>query len=250
MELLDFQPGGYRFIKVEGVFQFSSGVAAAPGFALERVRFARPVPLAEGFAAVERYLTAIGRPTTAFAACELRSSAPFTEQGFVDFNRVYVKTLERWGLYSDGVNPVARTNVCPAYDKPEVPSLHAFSYTVESDSPHPTFVLAGNAECAQGPGEYRDSIVRRGETSIDAMRDKLRFVRAEQEERLRVLGLQWSHVLSTQVYTLHEVGPLLREEIFTYGAGTGAVTWHLASPPVVDCEYEMDARTVLREILL
>src|SRR6185295_18124151 len=97
---------------------------------IERARFAKPLPLADGFAAVEAHLAALGRPTTAFAACELRSPAPFTEQGFIDFNREYVKTLARWGLYKDEVNPVARTNVCPHFNKPAAPSLYAFSYAV------------------------------------------------------------------------------------------------------------------------
>ncbi len=41
---------------------------------------------------LEAHLKALGRPTTAFAACELRSPAPFTEQGFYEFNRQYVGT--------------------------------------------------------------------------------------------------------------------------------------------------------------
>src|SRR5690606_3285552 len=110
------EPGGYRYIK--GVFQYSSGVAAQPGFEIERARLLKPLPLVEGFALVEKHLAALGRPTTAFCACELRSAAPFTEQEFVAFNREYVKTLERWGIYKDEQNPVARTNVCPEYDKP------------------------------------------------------------------------------------------------------------------------------------
>ena len=40
--------GGLRF--VPGVYRYSAGVAAEPGFALERVRFAEPVPLVRGFA--------------------------------------------------------------------------------------------------------------------------------------------------------------------------------------------------------
>src|SRR5215213_8947840 len=107
-----FEAGWYRYIKV--VFQYSGGVAAEPGYEIERARFATPLRLADGYAAVEAHLIALGRPSTAFAACELRSPEPFTDQGFIDFNRVYVKTLERWGLYTDGeqpVNPVARTNV-------------------------------------------------------------------------------------------------------------------------------------------
>ena len=82
-DVIVFKPGGYRYIK-EG-FQFSSGVAAEPGFIIERARLARPLPLAAGFAAVEAHLAALGRATTAFAACELRPAAPFTEQGFQHF---------------------------------------------------------------------------------------------------------------------------------------------------------------------
>ena len=44
-----FAAGGYRYIPA--VFQYSGGVAAEPGFAIERVRFRTPVPLAQGFAA-------------------------------------------------------------------------------------------------------------------------------------------------------------------------------------------------------
>src|SRR5918997_6594089 len=139
-----FEPGGYRYIKA--VFQYSGGVAAQPGFEVERARFSRPLPLRDAYAAVEACLKAIGRPTTAFAACELRSPEPFTEQGFYDFNKVYVQTLERWGIYKDGVNPVARTNVCPEYDKPREPSLYAFSYTVPSAKTRGSFIVAGGGE--------------------------------------------------------------------------------------------------------
>ena len=45
-----FAPGGYRYMP--GVFQYSGGVVAEPGFRLERVRFARPVPLEIGRAHV------------------------------------------------------------------------------------------------------------------------------------------------------------------------------------------------------
>jgi hypothetical protein len=49
-----FPAGGYRFISHQ--FQYSGGVAAEPGFRVERARFARPLPLAEGF---ETYLTRV-----------------------------------------------------------------------------------------------------------------------------------------------------------------------------------------------
>src|SRR5215469_16365845 len=90
-----FPAGGYRFISHQ--FQYSGGVAAEPGFRIERARFARPLPLAEGFDAIEAYLAGIGRSPTAFCACELRSPAQFTDAGFVAFNRHYVERLAAWG---------------------------------------------------------------------------------------------------------------------------------------------------------
>jgi hypothetical protein len=116
-----FSPGGYRFIP--GPFQYSGGVIAEPGFRIERARLARPLPLEDGFAAIEAYLARLGRQPTAFCACELRSPAQFTEAGFVAFNRHYVQRLERWGIFRDEVNPVARSNVCPEIDPPAAPAV-------------------------------------------------------------------------------------------------------------------------------
>ena len=66
-----FPAGGYRFISHQ--FQYSGGVAAEPGFRVERTRFARYLPLADGFDAIEAYLAGIGRSPTAFCPA---SSAP------------------------------------------------------------------------------------------------------------------------------------------------------------------------------
>ena len=107
----DFPAGNYRFIPA--VFQYSGGVAANPGYEIERVRFDKWVPLAEGFAQIAKYIQAAGRPLTSFCACELRSPAAFTDEGFRNFNLHYVKTLAEWGVYDGKTNPVARSNVCP-----------------------------------------------------------------------------------------------------------------------------------------
>src|ERR1700726_5092938 len=120
--------GGYRFMP--GVSQYSCGVAALPGFTIERVRFSSVVPLRQGFEKIAAYIAAAGRPLTAFCACELRSPAPFSEDGFRAFNEVYVTTLGRWGLFDGHVNPVARSNVCPEIDPPPEPSFHAFAFTL------------------------------------------------------------------------------------------------------------------------
>ncbi len=247
-KVIVFAPGGYRYISA--VFQYSAGVAAEPGFEIERARLARPLPLAEGFAAVEAHLKAIGRPGTSFCACELRSPAPFTEQGFIDFNRHYVQTLERWGIYKDEVNPVARTNVCPEYDKPAVPSLYAFSYTVPARSRRGSFIVAGGGEAKEGAGSYRDRVVRLGDTSLEGMREKIRFVLGEMAARLTALGFGWQNAISTQAYTVHDIGALVGEEIVKQGAAPGGLCWHFSRPPVVNLEYEMDVRGAARELVI
>ena len=241
-----FAAGGYRYIP--GVFQYSAGVAAEPGFAIERVRFAQPIPLAEGFAAVEARMAGIGRPMTAFCSCELRSPEPFSEQGFVDFNRLYVGTLERWGIYENERNPVARTNVCPERHKPAVPSMYAFSYTVPAPDARPSFIVAGSGETQEGKGEYRNTIVRYRDTSPDAMREKTRYVLDVMESRLAALGFGWADAGSTQVYTVHDIGWLVDEEFAQRGAAQNGVTWHWTRPPVVDIEFEMDVRGAWREV--
>ena len=244
-ETAAFEPGGYRYVR--GPFQYSAGVAAEPGFAIERVRFRSPVPLEAGFAAIEAHLKAIGRPTTAFCACELRSPAPFTEDGFVAFNRIYVGTLERWGIFEGEENPVARANVCPEIAPPPEPSFHAFSYTVEAADAAPSFVIAGGAEAPEGMANYRDHIVRLGDVSAEAMTEKARFVLGAMEDRMAALGFSWADATATQVYTVHDLHPFLASEIVGRGAVPGGLTWHYARPPVEGLDYEMDVRNVTLE---
>lgn len=244
-----FGEGNYRFIKA--VFQYSGGVAAEPGFEIVRARLASAEPLERGFAAVEAHLKAVGRPLTAFCACELRSPAPFTEQGFLEFNRLYVGTLERWGIYRDGVNPVARTNVCPAFEPPTAPSLYAFSYTVPASAgARGSFIVAGGGEAPEGKPNYRDYIVRRGDASLEGLREKVRYVVAEMERRLAALGFGWKDAVSAQAYTVRDIGPLVEAEIVRRGATRGGLEWHFARPPIVDLDYEMDVRGAAREIVV
>ena len=241
-----FGPGGYRYVR--GRFQYSGGVAAEPGFAIERARFHRPVPLEEGFRRIEAYFDAIDRPATAFCACELRSPGQFSEQGFVAFNRAYVQTLERWGIFKDEENPVARSNVCPDVDPPAEPSFHAFSYTVagatEGAGPVKSFIIAGSGEAPEGPGEYRDRIIRLGDTSPGAMREKARYVLGAMESRMEALGASWADATVSQVYTVNEVHGLLAGEIVARGAAPDGITWTYARPPVEGLAFEMDVRSV------
>jgi hypothetical protein len=245
----EFTAGAYRFLP--SVFQYSAGVAALPGYAIERVRLRVGVPLAQGFARIEEIITAASRPLTALCACELRSPAPFTEQGFRAFNESYVVTLQKWKLFDGTVNPVARSNVCPDIDPPAEPSLYAFSFTVAAEGPKaPSFVIAGSAETMEGEGSYVERTIRRGETSGEAMREKARHVLGEMERRLGLLGFAWADTTAVQVYTVRDIHPFLADEIARRGAARCGVTWHYARPPVRELEFEMDCAAIAREIVI
>jgi hypothetical protein len=245
MSASTFEPGGYRF--VPGVFQYSAGVAAQPGYRIVRVRFRKPVPLAAGFERIEQIVTAASRPLTAFCACELRSPAPFTEAGFTAFNKIYVGTLERWKIFDGKTNPVARSNVCPAIDPPAEPSFYAFSYTERGPNAEPSFIIAGSGEAPEGRGNYRDHIVRLGDVTPEGLREKARFVLGEMERRMGVLGFSWADTTAVQLYCIHDIHPFLGDEVVKRGAARNGLTWHYNRPPVVDLEYEMDCRGVLDE---
>jgi len=245
----DFGPGNFRFIPA--VFQYSGGAAASDGYEIERVRFRTPVPLKEGFARIERIIGEAGRPLTSFCACELRSPAPFSEDGFRAFNEIYVVTLGKWGLFDGKVNPVARSNVCPEIAPPPEPSFHAFSFTVKSSRAagerSRSFVISGSGEAREGGASYRERTVRRGEQSPDAMREKARYVLGEMERRLATLGFTWADATATQVYTVYDLYPFFADEIVRRGAANAGLTWHFNRPPVGDLDYEMDCRGVAIE---
>ena len=235
---------GYGY--VPGPFQYSAGVAALPGFTIERVRLAEPVALAAGFARAERYMAERGLPFTAFAACELRSPAPFDDDGFRRFNRMYVQTLERWGIVKGEANPVARSNTCPAVDPPPVPSLHAFSLVVPG-GPADSFVISGGAEALEGAGPYSSRTVRHGDESADALKEKAAFVLGQMERRMAAFGRGWGDTTGVQVYTLRDIHPLFADAIAARGASRHGLTWHYNRPPIEGLDFEMDCRGVTVE---
>jgi hypothetical protein len=227
--------GGFAFL--EGVYPYSQGAVALDGYAIERV--ARPVPLAEGFHRIAAHLEGLGRPKTAFCACELRSPKPFSFAGFADFNRGYVAVLERWGLFRDGRNAVARSNVAPKIDAPVEPSFYAFSYTVPAAHEGRDFVVAGSGEWPEG-GRFPEDIVARDDVSEAGMRTKAAWVLDMMQARLSGLGgLRFSQASTVQVYTVQDF-PM---DLVAQRAG-GAVTWHYCRPPIEGLEFEMDARSI------
>jgi hypothetical protein len=229
--------GGFAFL--EGVYPYSQGAVALDGYAIERARFARPLPLSEGFRRIAEHLEGVGRPRTAFCACELRSPKPFSFAGFADFNRGYVAVLEKWGLFRDGRNAVARSNVAPEVDAPAEPSFYAFSYTVPAAQAGRDFVVAGSGEWPEG-GRFPEDIVARGDVTEAGMRKKTAWVLDMMQARLTGLGeFRFSQASAVQVYTVRRF-PM---DLVAQRAG-GAVTWHYCRPPIEGLEFEMDARSI------
>lgn len=246
-ELIPFPNGGYAFLK--GGFPYSQGVRALDGYAIERARFVRPLPVEQGFTAIEAHLAAIGRPRTALCAAELRSPRPFTMGGFKEFNQRYVAVLRHWELFRDDLNPVARSNVAPELDPPGEPSFYAFCYTVPAPGAAPSLVVAGSGEWPEG-GRFPEDIVAHGDVSAGALQSKARFVLGKMESRLAGLGATWRTVTATQVYTVHDIHALLREDIVPRAGNGGGLIWHYCRPPIEGLEYEMDVRGVAVERVL
>ena len=246
-DVVDFAAGSYRYLAA--VLQYSAGVAAQAGFAIERVRFAPPAAAATKDsprskrscirASARRRLSA---PASSAPRHRSASRASPSSTGSMS------QTLERWGVFRDGVNPVARTNVCPVIDPPAMPSLHAFSYTLPARSDvRGTFVVAGCGETREGGASYRESIVALGDVSLDGLRDKVRYVVAEMERRLARARLRAGGCDARP--TLHRArhraagGRRDPRPRCLARAGSRCID---CRPPVIDLEFEMDVRGLAR----
>lgn len=242
-----FDAGGYAFL--EGGFPYSQGVIALPGHAIERVRFLRPMPVAEGFDAIREWLGARGRPLRALCAAELRSPEPFSFEGFRAFNDGYVGVLEQWGIYRDGLNPVARSNVCPVHAPPTQPGFHAFSYTVPSDRDGGRdFVVAGSGEWPEDL-PFPEGIVARGDLSADGLGAKIDYVVRTMAARCQGLGGDWQRLSAAQVYTAHDFHAHIATRMAPMALPAVGLDWQVCRPPIVEIEFEMDVRSVATERL-
>ncbi len=247
--LRDCPTRGYRFLP--GIPAFSSGTVAMPGHEIVHVTLARPVPWRDGFTRIERHLRDQGRPRTALCGIELRIPGAFTFDGFAKFNEGYRSLLAEWDILLGDDNPIPRTNVAPIIAEPAEPSLYAFAYTVAGTTPAPTFIVAGAGEMRDRT-QGADGIVRRGDTSADAMREKARFVMGIMQDRLSALGGDWSRVTAIDVYTAESIHGFLVEDLLR-PAGAAAihgVRWFPSRPPIQGLEFELDLRGVARELVI
>lgn len=248
MPIFDHPSGNYRFLP--GIAPYSCGVVSSPGFEIVHVTLQRPIAYREGFEKIAEYLSSVSRPKAALCAIALRSPQPFTFQGFADFNAEYAAILQRWGVFVNGVNPVARTNVAPVIHPPSEPALYGFCLTMPcANNKSPTFVVAGAGELPEGLLS-RDGIVGLGDTSPEGLAIKAHFVMDLMETRLHGLGVDWPLVSTVNVYTAHSLTPLL-PEIVLGRMGTTSIhgtTWHFSRPPIAEIEYEMDVRGTRTEL--
>lgn len=255
--------GDYAYLR--GGRAFSSGVVALPGFEIARARFARPLGVDDGFEAIAAHLRQRNRPLTALCATELRSPRPFSLEGFGEFNAGYVGVLRQWGLVRDGVIPVARSNACPQCNPPSAPEFHAFSYTIPtgaahigflttsdhaSDAPGPrNFVVSGFAEWLENTA-YPDGIVAYRDVSPEGMARKADFVLAGLERNTVALGGLWNAITGVQVYTVHDIGSLIESRFARDGLARLGPQWYYCRPPVDGLDFEVDVRSVRRELVI
>ena len=242
--------GHYRFLP--GIAPYSCGVIADPGHEIVHVTLRMPQPWRNGFELVDRFLTDQGRHRTDLCAMELRSPRPFSMEGFIEFNWSYCEVLEEWGVFVDGANPIARTNVCPISLDSSQPVLQAFSFV----RPNPaiqqqTFVVAGAGELVEGT-LVADGILRHGDTSAAAILEKARYVCEVMADRLDGLGVDSKEITEVNVYTIHTIHPLMETLLLDRlpAAKHRGVCWHFTRPPIVDIEFEMDVRGVLARMMV
>lgn len=245
--LLDHAAGHYRFLR--GIDPYSCGVVTIHGYEIVHLTLRHPRPWREGFDLIRTHIEQGGQTIHALCAIALRSPAPFTMAGFVAFNQGYCQLLEAWGLYVDGVNPIARTNVAPVESPPGEPALYSFAYTRPCPGKRePCLLVAGAGELREGFLEEA-RILQRGRTDPDALQEKAAYVLQVMEERVSGLGGRWAQIARVNVYTAHPIdslAPTIRQRVG--GSARHGLCWHNARPPVEEIEFEMDVRGVRTEV--
>jgi hypothetical protein len=252
MQIIDHPQGNYRFLT--GIAPYSAGVVTMPGYEIVRATLHTPLPYVEGFGLIDRYLAGLGRPVQALCAVELRLPQPLSFQGFIDFNLGYREQLASRTILVGDYNPVARTNIAPAVRPPSEPALYAFSYTLPlvDRAASPTFVVAGAGDLRDQAVLAPSAVVRPGETSLEALHEKVACVMGCMQTRLDGLQMVWTQVTAVDLYTTHHIQPLLAADILApIGAAvTHGIHWYYSHPPIVDLAFEMDLRGVRRELRL
>ena len=240
--LIDNQEGGFLFLP--GGKTFSMGVVTTGKHEIVHVTLRQSLPYLQGFEIIRRALSGMGRPIRALCGVELRSPEPVAMEDFEAFNRGYEEILEDWGLLVDGMGSMTRTNIAPELSPPQEPSVYSFSYTISTLAQRiPSFLLSGVGDI--GP----EGVIRPGETSEEALSEKIAFVVKTLRDRCADLGVEWERVTATNIYTPHDIHSLRAEQLELPRGSSAAygLCWYLARPPIQGLEFEMDVRGVETE---
>jgi hypothetical protein len=247
-QLIPNARGGYRFLP--GPPFLSLAVLASEGFEIVRATLRRPRPFAEGLAAIEKYLSEVGRPLHALCGLELRFGHQTTRADFGAFNSEYIERMRTARLLVADSVPIARTNVAMA--GVDQRRIFAFSYTVPvsgaTPRQFPTFVFA--AVPAVRNLASRPQIIAEGDTSLNGLRQQAAFVLETIESRLQLFGLNWGDVTATQLYSVYDMHPLMTSLILPKlgDAAQMGMQWYHAQPPVIGGEIEIDIRATRMEL--
>jgi hypothetical protein len=240
--------GNYQFLK--GIGPYSSGAIAAPGYEIIHNKLIQPLPLHLAFEKITQHLNKQEREIQALCGMQLRIPEPLSFEGFSEFNQEYQQKLTDLGLFLDDINPLARTNIAVPELQLQSPMLYSFSYTAPSTHPNSTFIVAGAGDLSDQTNLSPAAIVRPGETSEEALKEKASVVMQVMQERLSGLGATWSMASCVDVYTSLPIHSFL-DEIILKPIGQAAwhgVNWFYGEPPIAGLAFEMDLRGVRKEL--
>ena len=106
--------GNYRFAPGAEASPYSSGGIADPGYEIVHATLQTPLPIWDGFAAIDRYLSSVQRPRAALCALELRCARPYEPDAWMSsdsFNQRYIaKLFLRVNSYTHRRDVVVDTN--------------------------------------------------------------------------------------------------------------------------------------------
>lgn len=249
--MLIHNPNG-DFSFLNGIEPYSCGVKADSGHEMVRVTFKEPIHWRAEFDKIDEYLATERLDRCCLAAIELRSPQVRSLDEFKAFNADYGSVLRDWNLFIDDRNPIARTNVVPTRPAVHETVIHAFTHTrKQPDFSSSTFVVSGAGELRDGVLDVGNLISYR-DLSKQGLTEKVAFVRDVMTSRLVGLGVTWEEVTGVSVYTTHPVQDIL-DEVVRPDIGRAnrfGLQFFDARPPVLDIEFEMDARGVYQEVVL
>jgi hypothetical protein len=241
--------GGFRYVDA-GIDFASPAVGSLPGFAIERALLAPTEHVDESYEAARHVVERAGRPLSALCGLELHSPKATPIAEFDMYSRFYLSKLDAWGVLThDKTSPLARTNVVPACGTGPLPVVVACSYTVPTSADTVYFVTAGTPEKPEG-ASHPEGIVRPGETSDDALQEKIRCVTDVLEGRVAAVGGTWDGTAEFHFYSARRNAFGLQRELLAQRRRLPrhGITDHFAAPPVDDLELEADVRRYLRTI--